>query len=134
MSTTQEVPHTDATRQWWLGEDGNVKGPYAAPFVVIAIKTGKLRANALACLVGTQEWRALAEWPDFKPVLGPTPPPLPSSHEVRLAVAYAGFWDRVRAIVLDGVVLFWGLNWWALFWRRSSESSGRTKQPMRCSC
>jgi uncharacterized RDD family membrane protein YckC len=106
MSTTHETAHSDGTRQWWLGEDGQVKGPYAAPFVVVAMKTGKLPPNALACLVGTQEWRAVADWPDFRPILKLSPPPLPIEHRPPASVVYAGFWDRVRAIFLDGLILF----------------------------
>jgi uncharacterized RDD family membrane protein YckC len=106
MAATLESKEIHATRQWWLGEDGQVKGPYGEPYIIVSMKTGKLGWNALACLVGTQEWRTLADWPELRAVVQTIPPPLPTLKASTKPVVYGEFWDRVRALFLDGVILF----------------------------
>jgi GYF domain 2 len=105
MSAPLDV-EIDGRRRWWLGEDGQVEGPYGASYIVVAIKTGKLTPNVLACLVGTQEWRAVADWPEFRPIGASIPPPLPTQNRPTAPVVYAEFWDRVRALFLDGIIFF----------------------------
>jgi uncharacterized RDD family membrane protein YckC len=107
MPTVPEAAPDHATRQWWLGENGQVKGPYGEPFICVSLKTGKLRPETLACPVGAQEWRTVADWPELRAIgasIAPPPPPLPKRPTG--SVVYAEFWDRVRAAVIDNLILF----------------------------
>jgi uncharacterized RDD family membrane protein YckC len=106
MSATVETQPNDGTRQWWLADDDVLQGPFGVAYIVVAIKSGKLNPNTPACLDGTEEWRNLADWPDFRAVVGHTPPPLPSQRVSPTTIPYAEFWDRARAVVLDGGILF----------------------------
>jgi uncharacterized RDD family membrane protein YckC len=116
MTTTSEAQEIDGTRRWWLGENGQVKGPFGTAYVVVSMKTGKLRPNVLACVVGTQEWRTISDWPELCPVAGSVPPPLPTQTASTTPVAYAGFWDRVRAAFLDGVIVFLATGFGGVLW------------------
>jgi uncharacterized RDD family membrane protein YckC len=100
------VKESAGTRRWWLGEDGKVTGPYGAPYITVAMKTGKLQSKVLACLVGTREWRTVDDWPEFRSIVEPLPPPLPTQNRSPTTVPYAEFWDRARAAFLDGVIVF----------------------------
>jgi uncharacterized RDD family membrane protein YckC len=79
-------------------------GGLGATYIVVAMKSGKLHPSTLACPVGTEEWRKLTEWPDFRAVVGAVPPPLPSQDVAPPTILYAGFWDRARAAFLDGII------------------------------
>jgi uncharacterized RDD family membrane protein YckC len=113
-------------RRWWIGEDGNVRGPFGAGYIVVAIKTGTVRLNALACLEGTQEWRTVGDWSDFRSALEASHPKLPSGPSTASSLTYAGFWDRVRALFLDGLILFLFTEinrywiWFGDFWTKES--------------
>jgi uncharacterized RDD family membrane protein YckC len=105
MSATVETQPTDGNRQWWVANDELLQGPFGAAYIVISIKSGKLDSNTPACLDGAEEWRNLADWPDFRAAIGHKPPPPPSQSVSPTTIPYAEFWDRVRAVVLDGVIL-----------------------------
>jgi hypothetical protein len=108
MSTTLEAPTTDGMRRWWIGDGGKVAGPYGAPYILVGVKTGKLLPTTPACLVGTQEWRSVADWAEFGSIVKPVPASAATQKRSTSLVPYADFWDRVRALFLDGVIVFVG--------------------------
>src|ERR1019366_7066123 len=57
-------PAKDGTR-WWVHAGGLPTGPYATDELLFALCKGKIRPDTPACVVGGQEWRAVADWPIF---------------------------------------------------------------------
>jgi len=96
--------------QYWFARDGQKFGPYAEAHVRDRYAQGELLATDLVWTDGMPQWQPAAE------VFGAAPPPAPSPYRppaARVAretepgedLAYAGFWARFGAAVLDGFVL-----------------------------
>lgn len=69
---------TGNVRRWWLSTTGKAEGPYTESYIIAGLKTNTIAANAHACPVGAQEWKAVIQWPAFAdavvPVATGTPP------------------------------------------------------------
>jgi hypothetical protein len=74
-SSLSTWPHLSEEKKWWIAVRGVSDGPYSAAFILVSLKAGILEREALACLVGTQQWRPIGDWTDFGSSL---PPPLPA--------------------------------------------------------
>lgn len=55
----------NSAAQWWLLDGESTCGPFSAPYIQLALASGKFSRSSLACLVGTQEWRPLGVWNEF---------------------------------------------------------------------
>lgn len=47
---------------WWLHRNNATEGPFTHAYISLALQNTQLDLNCLACLVGTQEWKTLADW------------------------------------------------------------------------
>lgn len=97
--------------QYWFARDGQKFGPYAEEHVRARFAQGELQATDLVWTDGMPQWQSAAE------VFGAVAPPATSSPyrppAARVAretetgedFAYAGFWVRFGAAVVDAFVL-----------------------------
>lgn len=62
-----DLPSSTEGREhlWWLATGDKPEGPFKEASVLERLRAGQLSAAALACPVGGQEWRPLAEWAEF---------------------------------------------------------------------
>ena len=56
----------EKTTRYRVRHGDKIFGPFSEQEILDLITKRKLQADDLACLVDTQEWRALKDWPDFK--------------------------------------------------------------------
>ncbi len=105
--------------QWFYSDvAGAQHGPVAASFLRAALAQGQLRPDGMVWRDGMANWERHA---DVAELTGgtPSPPPLmrapafPAA-DARADIAYAGFWRRYLALMLDGIIL--GLPLMLLFW------------------
>ena len=78
-SISQPSGPSDSTsnKQWWLAIQGVADGPHSVAYITASLRTKTFAPETLACLVGAQEWKPLADWPDFGHKPAPQPPPIP---------------------------------------------------------
>lgn len=107
------------TTRYWLGRDGKRLGPYEEAEILEGVETGTVQATDLLWVEGMRRgipvWEVLAQ-------LGATGPTLPAHGRARPtrvrpgarsvdadigleSIRYAGFWVRLGALVLDGLVM-----------------------------
>ena len=68
-----------------IGADGREYGPATADQVRAWITEGRVNAQTRALAEGTAQWKPLAEYPEFAPMLVRTTPPLPAPGPISLA-------------------------------------------------
>jgi uncharacterized RDD family membrane protein YckC len=96
----------------WIGRDGERHGPYSEADVREWLRTGRLSPQDLGWHEGLSDWQPLSKlFPQEPPALerAYTPPKAPLQGEPDRAQAledYAGFWKRVAAYIIDGIVLY----------------------------
>lgn len=95
----------------WIGRDGERHGPYKEVDVRQWLRTGQVSAHDLGWYEGMADWQPLSSlFPDDVRAAPPafTPPPVaPYAGAAAAATSdYAGFWKRVGAYILDGLVLW----------------------------
>jgi uncharacterized RDD family membrane protein YckC len=88
-------------RYWLSIGDGKSYGPYMVEELIGFQREGRVGPGAMLCAEGTEQWIAAAQ------ILGGAiPPSVPHSAAATAGgVAYAGFWLRVVALIIDFVVL-----------------------------
>jgi hypothetical protein len=64
-------------QKWWLSASGSARGPYSTAYVVAILLTNKIPTGTLACPAGTEEWRAVRQWPEFSEYVADLPPNVP---------------------------------------------------------
>lgn len=95
----------------WIGRDGERHGPYAEVDVRQWLRDGKVSGADLGWHEGVADWQPLsvllpdaddhpAADADQTAIAAPIPPPIATTRE-----AYAGFWQRFGAWVIDLLVL-----------------------------
>ncbi|TCV96614.1 DUF4339 domain-containing protein [Biostraticola tofi] len=102
------------TRSWWFVEHSEKRGPLPEDAFVDCIKNGRINQQTLVWSDGRADWEMLGGIPQFKPVIGRVPPPVPrtlslaatiSQHaELPATPPLAGTAARVMARLLDTVV------------------------------
>lgn len=99
----------------WIGRDGERHGPYSEADVREWLRTGRLSPQDLGWHEGLSDWQPLStlfpQEPPAPPALDRaySPPKAPLQSEPDRAQAledYAGFWKRVAAYIIDGIVLY----------------------------
>lgn len=98
----------------WIGRDGERYGPYSEDRIREWLGDGTMRGDELAWREGLKDWQPLSVlFPDAIPAKPPGAEPradaAPAASETARATAvptYAGFWKRVLAYVLDGLVMY----------------------------
>jgi uncharacterized RDD family membrane protein YckC len=102
----------------WIGRDGERHGPYKEDDVRQWLRIGQVSPKDLAWYEGLADWQPLSVlFPDEatatppatpagdNPYAAPSAPLLPQMTEAALE-DYAGFWKRVGAYILDGIILY----------------------------
>jgi uncharacterized RDD family membrane protein YckC len=98
----------------WIGRDGERHGPYKEDDVRQWLRSGQVSPKDLAWYEGLADWQPLSVlFPDetapvpapANPYAAPTAPLLPQTTSASLE-DYAGFWKRVAAAILDGIILY----------------------------
>jgi uncharacterized RDD family membrane protein YckC len=101
----------------WIGRDGERHGPYKEDDVRQWLRSGQVSPKDLAWYEGLADWQPLSVlFPDemlrtapapANPYSAPAAPliPLPQTNAAALE-DYAGFWKRVAAFILDGIILY----------------------------
>lgn len=99
----------------WIGRDGERHGPYQESDIRAWLRSGQVSPQDLGWYEGLADWQPLASlFPEVtaqQAAGGTTPPafaaaaPLPLTNAASLE-DYAGFWKRVAAYILDGIVLW----------------------------
>ena len=98
----------------WIGRDGERHGPYKEDDVRQWLRSGQVSPKDLAWYEGLADWQPLSVLlPDeairapvpANPYAAPTAPLLPQTTSASLE-DYAGFWKRVAAAILDGIILY----------------------------
>ncbi|AOG02811.1 RDD family protein [Bosea sp. RAC05] len=120
MSQTNELPQPPAhplDQNWYVYSDGAPKGPLSGHEVRNLIQAGELSATAGVAKVGDDAWQEIRQhvfFGQFSPIKAPNaPPPASPHHPVTTRVApvtedqqaYAGFWIRVCAYLIDSVLV-----------------------------
>ena len=104
--------------RWWVSMDDDTAGPYTASQILSQIQSGQMDGATLACLEGSEQWRTLAEWPQFQQAKSPDEAQdLPASKTTASQTEIPAFikaFDRVergaRTIGHDGQrAIFWGV-------------------------
>ncbi|HLM66260.1 MAG TPA: RDD family protein [Longimicrobium sp.] len=102
---TQSTP-----REIYLGRDGARTGPYTMDDVRSLVGQGRFTADDWAWYPGAPQWIAIRDVPGFAPPSFPPPPPAFAAHYTagpeHGVARYAGFWIRVGAVLIDGIILF----------------------------
>jgi uncharacterized RDD family membrane protein YckC len=94
----------------WIGRDGERHGPYPESDIRQWLRNGQVSRDDLGWYDGLADWQPLAVlFPDAAPAT--TPPSMPPAMSFPATAArslqdYAGFWKRVAAYVLDGIILY----------------------------
>lgn len=102
--------------EWYYANEGQRRGPITEPEFYRLIHAGVIRAETLVWKKGMSDW---LPYSTVAPTLPPVPEPLPggvmvaspvaeanAAPAVETAVQYAGFWIRVLARLIDGVILW----------------------------
>lgn len=97
----------------WIGRDGERHGPYNEADVRQWLRSGQVSGEDLGWYEGLADWQPLATLFPADVGQATTPPPfaqpaatpLPRTNAASLE-DYAGFWRRVVAYILDGIVLY----------------------------
>lgn len=99
----------------WIGRDGERHGPYKEDDVRQWLRSGQVSPADLAWHEGLADWQPLSVlFPDMaaapppaasNPYAAPTAPLLPQTTAAALE-DHAGFWKRVAAYILDGIILY----------------------------
>jgi uncharacterized RDD family membrane protein YckC len=96
----------------WIGRDGERHGPYQEDDVRQWLRSGQVSPQDLAWYEGLADWQPLSVlFPDTpppaasNPYAAPTAPLLPQTTAAALE-DHAGFWKRVAAYILDGIILY----------------------------
>lgn len=99
----------------WIGRDGERHGPYKEDDVRQWLRSGQVSPQDLAWYEGLADWQPLSVlFPDTPPApppaasnpyAAPTAPLLPQTTAAALE-DHAGFWKRVAAYILDGIILY----------------------------
>lgn len=94
----------------WIGRDGERHGPYPESDIRRWLRSGEVSRDDLGWYEGLADWQPLAVlFPDSAPATGPAvePPPLatPASALPETRSAYASFGQRLRAWLLDLLIL-----------------------------
>jgi uncharacterized RDD family membrane protein YckC len=93
----------------YLGREGARTGPYTMEQVRALVGEGRFTPDDWAWYPGAPQWVTIRDVPGFAPPGFPPPPPVmyrePFAATAGLA-RYAGFWIRVGAILIDGIILF----------------------------
>ena len=99
----------------WIGRDGERHGPYQEDDVRQWLRSGQVSPQDLAWYEGLADWQPLSVlFPDTPPApppaasnpyAAPTAPLLPQITAAALE-DHAGFWKRVAAYILDGIILY----------------------------
>lgn len=99
----------------WIGRDGERHGPYQEDDVRQWLRSGQVSPQDLAWYEGLADWQPLSVlFPDTPPApppaasnpyAAPTAPLLPQTTAASLE-DHAGFWKRVAAYILDGIILY----------------------------
>jgi uncharacterized RDD family membrane protein YckC len=99
--------------QVWIGRQGERFGPYEDAEVRAWLRTGEVNPADLGWYEGMGDWQPLSQmFPEDAAVappraVAPGIPPLPSQQAAApvVASAYGGFWKRVGAYLIDGLIL-----------------------------
>jgi len=98
---------------WWVSIAGKPAGPFTAAEIHSQLKAGEITAGTFACRVGDEQWRRLAECPEFAESDStsqwqPPPPPPDGTQETKppwdpLAIAWLGLlftpaWSGIMAV------------------------------------
>jgi uncharacterized RDD family membrane protein YckC len=101
----------------WIGRDGERHGPYKEDDVRQWLRSGQVSPKDLAWYEGLADWQPLSVlFPNEllrnapapgNPYTAPAAPLMPLPQTTAAALEdYAGFWKRVAAFILDGIVLY----------------------------
>lgn len=102
-----------------IGRDGQKFGPYSLEEVNNHLAAGTLRPTDLAWYEGASGWAPVAGLPGVilpgaQPAMGAVPPlsppiyagaPAAGSSSLVTASSYGGFWVRVLAYIIDGIIV-----------------------------
>jgi hypothetical protein len=121
LPESSEPLETTPEKRWWLAIRGVAEGPYTAGYITVSLRTRSLAPDTPACLVGTQEWKAITNWETFglspSPLPPPVPPPLANSTPndnpfINPALPSMANWLWVYCVIWRPVVsIFALLNW-----------------------
>ena len=97
----------------WIGRNGERHGPYKEDDIRAWLGSGQVSGGDLGWYDGLADWQPLALlFPDAVVAAAVAPaPPVPPTTTLPQSAApspgdYAGFWKRVAAYILDGIVLY----------------------------
>jgi len=97
----------------WIGRDGERHGPYKEDDVRAWLRSGQLSRDDLGWREGLADWQPLSVLFPEETRAAPPPfaPPAAApaawpSHDMPALEDHAGFWKRVAAYILDGIVLW----------------------------
>jgi hypothetical protein len=90
-----------------VARQGNRLGAFSLEDAKMRFQTGSLRANDLAWYEGAADWMPIAQVPGFEDLLSPlaSSPNLPPPVVLSESLPLAGFWLRLLALLLDGLIL-----------------------------
>ena len=94
--------------QIYITRDGQRLGPYSVEDVNAQLAAGTVSATDLAWYEGIPSWIPLSSIAGISAGAGTTPGAMPAVAASSLAPAsgnYAGFWIRVVAYIIDGIIL-----------------------------
>lgn len=103
--------------EWYYANDGQRQGPVSIEDFSRHVATGVVRDDTLVWHAGMsnwQTWREVAPTVEL-PIPEPLPPPVPDEHVAtpvgafaahEVPMQYGGFWIRLLAKLIDGIVLF----------------------------
>jgi uncharacterized RDD family membrane protein YckC len=93
------------TEQWYYVSRGEQVGPVPAEAVRQAVAAGRVSGADVVWREGMPEWVPLAAVPELWPAGGMPLGYGVANYGVPGGVAYAGFWLRVVAAIIDGLVI-----------------------------
>lgn len=98
--------------KYYVRAEGETLGPYEGRRIKEMVEQGRLSADSPIAKVGATEWSAIRDVPVFASLLPPALPGAIGGPPGSLAVAgvqggvrYAGFWIRLLAYIIDGIIV-----------------------------
>jgi uncharacterized RDD family membrane protein YckC len=95
---------------WYYADGSTPKGPFSDEDFLKLVQQGFIQENTLVWHEGLSEWQSYSSIPEYSstsvtPAVLPPTSPVSSTTMPSTEMAYAGFWIRFVATILDGLIL-----------------------------